>query len=239
MKTIQWAFILFLQLGFVQGFGQKTINDPNAQVRPVGQFNAIVVSSSIDLFLTQSSTPAVAVSASDIKSRDQIVTEIRNNTLYIGLKSGTVSWSSGNKNLRAYVAASTINRIEASGACDVKVEGGFKATDLEIHLSGSSDFKGEINATNLKLEGSGSSDFIISGSTANLRIEVSGASDVKGFDLVADYCDANASGASDINITVNKELKAKASGASDVSYKGNGVIKEVSTSGASDVKKKS
>lgn len=236
MKKLQWVLVVFLQLGWMQGMSQKTINDPNAQVRNVGQFNAIVVSSSIDLFLSQSSTAAVAVSANDLKYRDEITTEVRNNTLYIGFKSKGSDW--GNKNLRAYVAATTLNRIEASGACDVKVEGGFKATDLEIELSGSSDFKGMVTATNLRLSGSGSSDFIISGSTTNVRIDISGASDVKGFDLVADYCEASASGASDVNITVNKELKVKASGASDISYKGNGVVKEVSTSGASDVKKK-
>jgi hypothetical protein len=236
MKTIQWALVVLLQLGWFQGIGQKTFNDPNAESRPAGQFNAIVVTGSIDLFLTQSSAPAIAVSASDVKTRDLITTEIRNNTLYIGFKSNANNF--GNKNLRAYVAAVNLNKIEASGACDVKLEGAFKATDLEVRISGSSDFKGEVNASNLKLNGSGSSDFIISGSASNVRIDVSGASDVKGFDLVTDYCDANASGASDINITVNKELKVKASGASDVSYKGSGLIKEVSTSGASDVKKK-
>jgi hypothetical protein len=68
---------------------------------------------------------------------------------------------------------------------------------------------------------------------------LSGSSDLKAFDLSADYCDISASGASDVNITVNKELKVSASGASDVYYKGNGVIKEISSSGASDVKKRS
>ncbi|MES2647894.1 MAG: head GIN domain-containing protein [Bacteroidota bacterium] len=236
MKAIQWVLILFLQLGWLPGTAQKTINDPNAQVRPVGTFNAIVVSSSIDLFLTQSGTPAVAVSASDLKNRDQIITEVKNNTLYISFKSKGTDW--GSKNLRAYVAATTLNRIEASGACDIKIEGSFKATDLEIVLSGSSDFKGDIIATNLKLNGSGSSDFLVSGSAKNLRVDISGASDVKGFDLITDYCDASASGASDINVTVNKELKVKASGASDVSYKGDAAVKEVSASGASGVKKK-
>jgi hypothetical protein len=236
MKTIQWILVLFLQLGWLPGNSQKTINDPNAQARPVGQFNAIVVSSSIDLFLSQSSTPAVAVSANDVKYRDLIVTEVKNNTLYISYKSKGTDF--GAKNLRAYVAATTLNRIEASGACDVKVEGSLKANDLEINISGSSDFKGEVTAQNLKLIASGSSDFLINGSATNLRVDISGASDVKGYDLITDYCEASASGASDINITVNKELKVKASGASDVSYKGNGMVKEVSTSGASDVKKK-
>ena len=48
---------------------------------------------------------------------------------------------------------------------------------------------------------------------------------------------ASASGASDIKITVNKELSAHASGASDVRYKGNGVIRDLKSSGSSSVSK--
>lgn len=236
MQTNKWILLIFLQLGWLAGNSQKTINDANVELRTTGQFNAIVISSSIDLYLSQSSSTAVAVSASEVRHRDQITTEVRNNTLYISYKSKGGDW--GAKNMRAYISVPTLNRIKASGACDIKVEGTFNASDLEIELSGSSDFKGNVTAQNLKLDGSGSSDFIISGTATNLRVDISGASDVKGFDLITDYCEAVASGASDISITVNKELKVRASGASDVSYKGNGVVKEVSTSGASDVKKR-
>lgn len=236
MKAIQWAAIILLQLGWLPAHSQKTINDANAQVRTTGQFNAIVVSSSIDLYLSQSSTAVVAVSANEAKYRDMITTEVKNNTLYISYKSKGGDW--GAKDMRAYVSASTLNRLQASGACDIKIEGTFNATDLEIELSGSSDFKGAVNAQNLKLSGSGSSDFIINGKVTNLRIDISGASDVKGFELESDFCEASASGASDINITVNKELKVRASGASDITYKGNAALKESSTSGASDVKKR-
>ncbi|QGW28441.1 GIN domain-containing protein [Phnomibacter ginsenosidimutans] len=100
-----------------------------------------------------------------------------------------------------------------------------------------SDFKGAVKVTNLKLIASGSSDFVISGSATNLRAGLSGASDLKAFELSADYCDVSASGASDIQILVNKELKAAASGASDIFYKGEGVVKSISASGASDIKK--
>jgi hypothetical protein len=79
----------------------------------------------------------------------------------------------------------------------------------------------------------------VSGTAMQLTIDASGASDFRGFELSTDYCDAKASGASDINITVNKELSAHASGASDVQYKGGGVIKEIKSSGASSVSKKS
>jgi hypothetical protein len=70
---------------------------------------------------------------------------------------------------------------------------------------------------------------------SNLSIEASGASDFKGYDLKTDYCDVNISGASGVQIWVNKELSAKASGASDVRYRGEGLIRDIKTSGASSV----
>jgi hypothetical protein len=106
-------------------------------------------------------------------------------------------------------------------------------------MSGACDFKGAVNVTDLSLELSGASDVIIKGSATTVNIESTGASDVKGYDLKADYCTAKASGASDINITVNKELTAHASGASDITYKGEGAIKESHASGASSVSRKS
>ena len=236
MKNITWLLALLLQIGWLPAISQKTINDANAQVRTTGSFTAVSVSSSIDLFISQGSSTAVAVSASDAKYRDLIITEVRNGTLYIEYKSKNGDW--GAKEMRAYVSVVDINKLSASGACDIHVDGELKAKDLQISISGSSDFKGRVVAQNLKLSGSGSSDFTISGSATNLRIDVSGASDLKGFDLVSENCDAEASGASDISITVNKELNVKASGASDITYKGTGFVKNSSTSGASDIKKK-
>jgi hypothetical protein len=52
---------------------------------------------------------------------------------------------------------------------------------------------------------------------------------------VTDYCNVKASGASDINITVNKELKASAFGASNIYFKGNAIIKEKQSNGSSTI----
>jgi len=86
---------------------------------------------------------------------------------------------------------------------------------------------------------SGASDVTIKGIATTVDIESSGASDVDGYELVTDVCSAKASGASDINITVNKVLNANASGSSDISYKGNAELKEIHTGGSSNVSKKS
>lgn len=212
------------------------VNDKNAQPRHVvGSFSAISVAGSIDLYLSQSDEEVVVVSATETKYRDRIVTEVVNGELKIYYNGKGLQWSSGSKKLKAYVSFKTIQKITASGASDVYANGVVKADALKINISGSSDFKGAVDVNQLSLDQSGSSDSHISGRTTNLKIEVSGASDVKGYDLVAEYCAASASGASDIQITVTKELTASASGASDIYYKGQGITRNIKSSGASSV----
>ena len=115
----------------------------------------------------------------------------------------------------------------------------WKADNLKLGLSGASNLKGKLDAQKLMIDLSGASDMTLSGSVGQVNIEASGASNFKGFDMVVDFCDARASGASDISITVNKELSAHASGASDIKYKGSGLIRDIKTSGASNISRRS
>lgn len=218
---------------------QKAIvNDANAEKRNVTGFNAIRVSNAIDLYLTQGDEDAVAVSAKDVKYRDRIKTEVKDGTLKIWFDNDGWSWTHGNLKLRAYVSVKTLNRLHASGASDVIVNGVIKSNDLVVVMSGASDFKeGAIEASTLKVNLSGASDMNVKGKAGSLTVDASGASDFKGFDFTCDNGDVEASGASDIKITVEKEINAHASGASDIRIKGNGVIRKMSNSGASSVKK--
>lgn len=219
---------------------QKTvITDNNAEVRTVnGSFSVIKVSGSIDLYLSQYETESIAVSASEEKYRDNIKTVIEDGALKIYYDGDNfLNWK--NKKLKAYVSFKTLEKLFASGASSVQVSGAIDVPSLFIDFSGASDFKGAVKVEDLKIDLSGASDVKISGTASKLSIRSSGASDVKGYDLVADYCSAKASGASDINITVNKELNVHASGASDIFYKGDCVIRDMQSSGASTVKKKS
>lgn len=230
---------LVMMAGSLAGMAQKAlVNDPNAEQRTVnGSFNAIKVSGGIDLYLSQFETESIAVSASEDKYKEHIKTVVENNTLKI-YYDGDKLWNSGNKKLKAYVSFKTLERLQASGASDVQVAGTISVPSLALEMSGASDFKGAVKTNELKLELSGASDATVSGVTNSVSIRSSGASDFKGYDLVADVCSAKASGASDIRITVNKELSADASGASDISFKGSGVIRDQRSSGASSIGKK-
>ncbi len=78
----------------------------------------------------------------------------------------------------------------------------------------------------------------LEGTTNLFNAEASGASDIKAFGLTSQQLKADISGASSINITVDKTLDVIASGASGVNYKGNGKVISEDVSGASRINKK-
>ena len=182
MKPI--LFLLFSALTF-SSFAQTVINDKNVEVRNVSLFSAIKVSGGIDVYLSQSNEDAVAVSASDIKSRDNIKTEVRNGVLNIYFDNKSFRFNSG-RNLRAYVSFKSLESIEGSGASDFIINGTLNENSIKIKLSGACDMKGEVSFDNLQLDLSGASTMKISGHVQNFKLDASGASDIKNYDLVAD-----------------------------------------------------
>jgi len=238
MKKI-FASLFVVCFAMIATAQKEIVNDPNAEVRTIsGSFKSIKVSGGIDLFLTHSDAEAVAVSASEEKFKDGIKTVVENDILKI-YYFGNRNWNKDKKNLRVYVSFKNLESIDASAACDIQVAGVIKVSALLLNMSGASGFKGSVDVTDLKMDLSGASDITIKGIATSVRIESSGASDIKGYDLVTDICKVKASGASDVNITVNKELNANASGASDIFYRGDGALKESHASGASSISKKS
>ena len=231
MKPI--LFFLFGLLAITSN-AQTVIDDKNVEVRNVSSFSAIKVSGGIDVYLSQSSENAVAVSASDIEYRDDIKTEVRNGVLNIYYDNKSFGFNS-NRKLRAYVSFKTLESIDGSGASDFIVNGNFSANTIKIKLNGACDMKGSVNFINAELDLNGASTMKINGKIQNLKIEASGASDIKNYDLVVDNCVAQISGASDIKITVNQSISARASGASSFDYKGNPERRLISSSGASNI----
>jgi hypothetical protein len=232
------VFGLVVLAGLTANAQKFVVNDANAVARQVNEFSGVHVSSAIDLYISQGDEIGVAVSSTDLKVRDRIMTEVKDGVLNIWFDGkGWNDWK-GNKHMKAYVSVKSLDMIKADGACDVKMMGKIKSDRLSIDLSGASDLSGELECNNLDMNVSGASDTKLSGNVGNVSVKLSGASSIKGWGLVAENCDIDASGASSINVIVNKEMKVKANGASDVNYKGNGVIREMKSSGASSINRK-
>lgn len=230
-----------LSVCLITCFGQNEkslVVDGNVAVRSVKNFTGIEVSGAIDLFISQGNEEAVAVSASSDDMRDRIKTEISNGILRIYFDSKGINWKGwSNNKMKAYVTYTILDRLEASGACNVKTADPIKQKELKMEMSGASDFSGEVVVGKLTLGASGASNIKISGTAENTLIEAHGACNIKGYGLKTDMCKVDASGASHVRITVNKELAAHASGGSSVYYQGAGLIRDISSSGGASVKR--
>ncbi|HNA18904.1 MAG TPA: head GIN domain-containing protein [Chitinophagaceae bacterium] len=213
----------------------QQINDPNAELRLAKNFHGINVSNAFDVYINQSNDEAVAVSAADKNFKDRIKVEVMDGILYIRYDSKGVQWGGEKRALKAYISFKNIDQLTVSGACDVFFTNTISVEKLSIRQSGASDLKGKINIGSLTTDVSGASDIALSGKAGSLDIEVSGASSFKGYNLESETCNAKASGASDIKITVNRELTAEASGTSDIRYKGDGDLIKIKTSGSGSV----
>jgi len=237
MKNIFLAFV-FLSSSVIAS-AQKVVNDPNAEVRDVPSFHAIHVSNSFDVIITQGSQESLAVSASNKEDIADIKTYVEKGVLKI-LFDKKEKWWPKNRKLKAYIAVKNLDEIYGSGASDINIEGALTASDLKLNFSGASDLNGKlVISSKLDIHLSGASDIEINGSAAEVTIDANGASDVKAYEFKTTNCIVDASGASSVRITVDKELSAKLSGASNVSYKGTAMIKDIKTSGASSISRKS
>lgn len=237
MKYFSFLTVLMLAGFAAVAQNPKVINDANAQKRTVTSFHGIAIQSGIDLYLNQGGDETVAVSASDRDVRDRIVTEVEDGILHIYLDDKW-HWGWGNRKLKAYVSCKVLDQLTASGGSDVFIDEAIKSQKLDLHLSGGSDLHGKMEVGELTIGQSGGADAFISGTAGQLNVHVSGGSDFHGFDLAVDDCHAQATGGSDVYVTVNKELDATASGGSDIHYKGSGSVRELHTSGSGSVSRK-
>jgi hypothetical protein len=217
---------------------QKVVNDANAEPRAVNSFHAIHISNAFEVILSQDAQEGLAVSANNKEDLSGIKTSVDNGVLKIWFDQK--GWWPKNRKLKAYIAIKNVDEIKAGGASNIKVDGSISSTALKLDFSGASDLKGKLNVNGLlDIHISGASDVEINGTADEVKIDASGASDVKAYDFTTTNCSVDASGASSIKITVNKELAAKLSGASSVNYKGSAMIRDIKTSGASSISRKS
>lgn len=241
MKKIFLLNFLFLFFGFcscAQDFEKNQIEKKQL----IKAVSAINISSSFELYISQGTEESVTVSASTQEFVDNIVIKVENGELVIRYDKRNSFWKGWNTDrlkLKAFVSIKSLEKLTASGASEIYFEEGISGDNLSITLSGASSLKGKLIAKKLNANISGTSGMALQGVVSNLIVDASGASDFKGYNLVTDYCNTKTSGASSANINVNKELNATASGASSINYKGSGLIRDIRTSGASTISRKS
>jgi len=206
--------LLFLVL---ISFAQKTVYDANATKRTVGSFHGVDASAGIQVLISQGNEEGVAVSVSDPQYADRIRTEVKSGILHIYRDSDWRFWNQL-KNFRAtvYVSFKDLDKIEVSSGASVK---------------------GDIKAGNLSTHQSSGGMVYLKGSVAKLKSDASSGGMLRAYDLSADYLVADVSSGGGVEVTVNKEVNAEASSGGYVRYKGQALIRDISTSSGGSVKR--
>ena len=202
--------------------------------RPASGFHSIDVSGAIDVYVKQDSSTSVKVEADDnLLGYIEVYTD--NSTLVIRTQHGIRVRPS--HTIKVFVSNPLYREFEVSGASSIHSETQITSTEtIHIGISGASEGKLEMDAPKISVELTGASNLTMRGRTKDLEAGTSGASKIKGFDLLSENADVEASGASSAEIYASVRLAGNASGASQIRYKGNATT-SISSSGASGVNK--
>jgi hypothetical protein len=228
-KILLAALILFAACDLVTG--QKTISDPNAEVRQVSGFHGIRVSTGIKLILSEGSSEAVAVSASKVEFRDKIITEVKDGILkiYYENKLGSINTRREKKELKAYVSYKTLDQLHANTGAMVEVDGTLKSSKLDMAANTGAIIKAAVDIDDLKVDQNTGSIVTLTGQAGKIDVDGDTGSIFEGVDLKTNNCNASASTGAGITISVNKELTARADTGGYVKYKGDAGVRELKT----------
>jgi hypothetical protein len=216
--------------------GEKIYGDGHitARAQNVGSFTGLDIGGAIEVHVKQDPTPSVKIET-DENLMQYIEIYTQGNTLVVHPRNGFNLDPS--REIIVYVSAPNFRSIEVSGASKVISDSVISGHDgLSLGASGASKMMIELSGGNIGGDVSGASSVELKGQVAKVDFQASGASHIHAYDLAADEAIVDVSGASSMEITANKNLRAEASGASHVRYKGNASVNS-NTSGASSVSK--
>lgn len=217
-------------------FGERIRGNGNIQTesRNVSTFHSIEVGGAIDVYIKQDSISGVRVVA-DENLLSYVKIESNGERLSIRTQRGVNL--DGTQGVKVYVSGPTFSHLEASGASNIYGETRITNTGkIGLHATGASSIRLDVDAPSLEADITGASDMTIRGSTKDISVDCSGASKFRGFELMTESADVDASGASHAEVFASVKLEADASGASNIKYKGNASVNR-SESGASNVSK--
>lgn len=204
------------------------------ETRNSGTFHSIDVGGAIDVYVKQDSISSVRV-VTDENLMGYVKTESNGERLSIYTQRGVNL--SGTQNVKVYVSGPSFSHLEASGASNIYGETRITSSGkIGLHATGASSVKLDIDAPSIEADITGASDMTLRGTTKSISVDCTGASGFRGFELMTENADVDASGASHADVFASVKLDASASGASHIKYKGNASVNR-SESGAGSVSK--
>lgn len=202
-------------------------------------FTAVEVGWAFNVIITQSSSFSVIITAEE-KAFDDIQVIKTGDTLKIGCKldlfRGLPIKSVPPKMRRAEITMPELYKLNLSGATRGEVKGFSSSHNLVLGISGTSSMEmTDMSVRDVMVDLSGASNLKAKGVANNLYITASGASHLDFSEFPLHDANINLSGASGVIVNLDGVLDANLSGASRLKYLGQPKIRNIQTSGGSEV----
>jgi Putative auto-transporter adhesin, head GIN domain len=226
-------FALAAQSASVSGSGKSATESRN-----LAEFQAISLSGSMDMVVSQGPQQQVQVSADDnlLALLETVVENGKNGATLL------VRWKPGQSlNTRSKVLVTVVvpklSAIGLSGSGDARVQS-FNTPRLEVTVAGSSDVQlPGLNTEDLSVRIAGSGDVRGDGKATKLKISVAGSGDARLADLRAEDVSVSVAGSGDAAVQAQKTLDVSVAGSGTVTYSGAATVKK-SIAGSGSVTKK-
>ncbi len=195
-------------------FGQSNTVKRKILVKP---FSSVKVSGASDVTLIKGDDPIVVVEAPQ-RIQDNIYVNVKGTTLVISYSNIKLK---NHEKLHFYVTTPALEKLIASGAADVAMEGApFSGDRLKLIASGAADVDLNVDYKYVEANVSGAASVNLTGRTAVQRVNASGAADYIAKNLVSDTVSVVAGGASSVYVNVIHKIDYKTTGVADVKFKG-------------------
>ncbi len=210
-------------------------DDRESRKFDVSEFSKIHISGSFETEITKSDSYQVRVAANNSFFRN---VDVKNegDTLHIS-HSRHIGWRAALIRPRIEISLPDLKELKLSGAVSVKLEGFTSSESFKLDMSGASSLDGDINTGTIDLEMSGASRTRLTGSTRDAVVRASGAIRINLQEFTIENAAVKLGGASRMSAYVTGRLDARISGASYFGWRGEPVMGDIRTSGASRLSK--
>ena len=234
IKILFTAFIPVL-LSSCLFLGPSVRGDGNVeeQLREVGNFSDVKVTSGMNVYLVQGDTTSVVVVA-DRNLQKLIETRVVGSTLEIRALANI--WSAESK--KVVITTNNLRGIQGTAGSNIYTSGALTVDRLTIRASAGSNFRMELDGQYIDVSVSSGANVFLSGKAKELIARTSSGANLKAEDFQAQISDIKVSSGANAWVTTMKELTAHASSGGNIFYYGTPSKTNTSSSSGGNITKR-
>ena len=215
-----------------RGRGNTLRNGNDTRYFDFNDFDEVKVSSAFKVKIYQSNEYSVKLKG---RSRDLEKVYIQQSGERLTVRSEDDGRSRHSRDVTIYINMPSLKYFRASGECNGNIED-FDNEQIELELSGESDFKVDTDTQKLVIDLSGGAKLDLRGDADEMSAELTGASYLNSMDLDVKIVTISSSGKSNTQVYADDRLTVNATGESRVRYRGTNEV-TINENGESRVRK--